>query len=144
PDKSEKEMVAKLMNVMIAANQYQIDVNEILQRFETVIDSFVQQGQPSFDMYTNQVIPEQFALFSYELAYYYLYQGSYSDGFNHLMYSMVKAHTLNNKDYFINCMGLFVRFQAHAVPETKAEFFNFIERVWINNVEKNGSSDRRN
>ncbi|MET3210318.1 UNVERIFIED_CONTAM: transcriptional regulator with XRE-family HTH domain [Paenibacillus sp. PvR008] len=142
-NKADKEMVTKLLNVMFAANRYQLDVNDILKRFETVIGSFVQQEQPSSDMYAKQVIPEQFARFGYELAYYYLYRGMHSDGFKYLMYSMVKAHTLNNKDYFVNCMGLFLHFRDHAVPETKAEFFNFIERVWINNVEKNGSSDRR-
>ncbi|KJD44128.1 helix-turn-helix domain-containing protein [Paenibacillus terrae] len=142
-NKADKEMVTKLLNVMFAANRYQLDVSDILKRFETVIDSFVQQGQLSSDMYTKQVIPEQFARFGYELAYYYLYRGMHSDGFKHLMYSMISYHTLSNKDYFINCMGLFLHFRNHAVPETKAEVFNFIERVWINNVEKNGSSDRR-
>ncbi|MBE0342728.1 transcriptional regulator, partial [Paenibacillus sp. 28ISP30-2] len=44
--------------------------------------------------------------------------------------------------YFINCMGLFVRFKAHAVPETKTEFYNLIEKVWwLNNVEKSGNAD---
>jgi hypothetical protein len=59
------------------------------------------------------------------------------------MNAMVKSHIINNETYFINCMGLFVRFQAHAVPETKAEYFNFIERVWENNVQKNGTFSHR-
>ncbi|MGW8958625.1 helix-turn-helix domain-containing protein [Paenibacillus sp. NPDC055715] len=143
PEKSEKEMVAKLMNVMIAANQYQIDVDDILQRFETEIDSFAQQ-RPSADMCAQQVLSERSERFSYELAYYYLYRGMYNDGFKYLMNSLLKANTLNNETYFIKCIGLFAHFQVHAVPEIKTEFFNFNERVWINNVEKNGSSDRRN
>ncbi|MET3211625.1 UNVERIFIED_CONTAM: transcriptional regulator with XRE-family HTH domain [Paenibacillus sp. PvR008] len=142
-NKADKEMVTKLLNVMFAANRYQLDVNHILKRFETVIDSFVQQGQPSSDMYTNQVIPEQFALFSYELAYYNLYQGMYNDGFKYLMNALLKANTLNNETYFIKCIGLFAHFQVHAVTEIKTEFFNFIEKVWLDNVEKNGSVDRR-
>ncbi|WP_025720149.1 hypothetical protein, partial [Paenibacillus sp. 1-18] len=143
PDKTEKEMVANMLNIMMAANQYQIDVNDILQQFETEINSFVQQ-QPSTDIYTQQVESDQYARFGYELAFYYLHRGEYSDGFKHLLCAMVKAHTLNNETYFVNFMGLFVRFQAYAVTEIKAEFFNFIERVWINNVEKNGTADRRN
>ena len=142
PDKSEKEMVTKLLNVLFAANRYQLDVNHILKRFETVIDSFAQQS-PSGDMCTQQVFSEQSARFSYELAYYYLYQGMYNDGFKYLMYSMVSYHTLNNETYFINCMGLFLHFQDYAVPETKAAFLNLIEKVWINNVKKNGTADRR-
>ncbi|MGQ3477732.1 transcriptional regulator [Paenibacillus sp. TY11] len=141
--KVDKEMVTKLLNVMIAANRYQIDVDHVLKRFETIIDSFVQQGNPSTDMYTRQVIPEQFARFGYELAYYYLYRGSYGVGFKHLMYAMVKSHIINNETYFINCMGLFVKFRTHAVSEFKEKFLNLIEKVWLDNVEKNGSSDRR-
>ncbi|MFD1462144.1 transcriptional regulator, partial [Paenibacillus farraposensis] len=74
------------------------------------------------------------------LAYYYLHRGVYNDGFKHLMYSMVSYHTLNNETYFINCMGLFLHFKDYAVPETKAEFLNLIEKVWMKNVEKNGTA----
>ncbi|WP_263560130.1 transcriptional regulator [Paenibacillus polymyxa] len=140
---TDKEMVTKLLNVMMAANRYQIDVDNILQRFEVEIDSFTQQGHPSSDMYTNQVIPEQSARLSYELAYYQLHRGTYDDGFKFLMYSMVSYHTLNNETYFINCMGLFLHFRDHAVPEIKVGFLNFIEKVWMNNVEKSGNADHR-
>ncbi|WP_342426524.1 transcriptional regulator [Paenibacillus sp. FSL L8-0158] len=141
--KVDKEMVTKLLNVLFAANRYQLNINDILKRFETIINSFTQQVHPSSDMYTGQVIPEQYARFGYELAYYYLYRGSYGDGFKHLMYAMVKSHIINNETYLINCMGLFVKFRTHAVPEFKEEFLNLIEKVWLDNVEKNGSSDRR-
>ncbi|WP_431089938.1 helix-turn-helix domain-containing protein [Paenibacillus sp. 8b26] len=139
--KVDKEMITKLLNVMFAANRFQLDVNHVLERFETLIDSFVQMGQPSSDMYTKQVIPEQFARFEYELAYYYLYRSMHSDGFKYLMYAMLKSHIINNEAYFINCMGLFLHFQDYAVPETKAGFLNLIEKVWMNNVEKNGTTD---
>jgi transcriptional regulator with XRE-family HTH domain len=139
--KVDKEMVTKLLNVMLAANRYQLDADHVLKRFETVINSFVQQGESSSDIYTNQVIPEQSARLSYELAYYYLYQGIYDDGFKYLMYSMAIYHTLNNETYYINCIGLFEHFRAHAVPETKGKFSKFIEKVWLDNVKKNGTAN---
>jgi transcriptional regulator with XRE-family HTH domain len=140
-DTIQEDRVTQLLNIMTAANRYKLDVNDILKRFETEIASFSQRPSSS-DMYTQQVIPDYSALCGYELAYYYLNQGMYSDGFNQLFCAMVKAHILNNETYFINCMGLFVRFKAHAVPETKTEFYNLIEKVWLNNVEKNGNVDR--
>ncbi|PPQ47129.1 transcriptional regulator, partial [Paenibacillus peoriae] len=79
----------------------------------------------------------------YELAYYYLHRGAYMDGFKHLMYAMVSYHTLNNETNFINCMGLFLHFRDYAVSETKAVFLNFIEKVWMTNVKKNGTADHR-
>ncbi|MEK4732396.1 MULTISPECIES: helix-turn-helix domain-containing protein [unclassified Paenibacillus] len=139
---NENEKLSKLLNVIIAANQFSIDVDDILKRFETLIATFSQQPS-SDDMYTRQVIPDYIAWFGYELGFYYLYRGKYIDGFKYLMNAMVKSHIINNETYFINCMGLFVRFQAHAVPETKAEYFNFIERVWENNVQKNGTFSHR-
>ncbi|MET3210070.1 UNVERIFIED_CONTAM: hypothetical protein ABIC26_003018, partial [Paenibacillus sp. PvR008] len=141
-DTTEQDKVTQLLNIMMTANRYQIDVNDILQRFETDVNSLLQFPQ-SNDIYTKQVIPEQFARFGYELAYYYLYRGMYNDGFKYLMYSMVKAHTLNNKDYFINCTGLFAHFQAYALPETREEYFKLLEKVWLDNVKKNGTADRR-
>ncbi|WPQ57151.1 hypothetical protein [Paenibacillus polymyxa] len=80
-NESEKELIAKLMNIMIVANQHGIKVDDILQRFKTEIDSFMHQSF-STDMYTQQVVPEQLARMEYELAYYYLNQGMYSDGFS--------------------------------------------------------------
>ncbi|EHS57389.1 helix-turn-helix domain-containing protein [Paenibacillus sp. Aloe-11] len=140
-DTIQEDRVTQLLNIMTAANRYKLDVNDILKQFETEIASFSQRPSSS-DMYTQQVIPDYSALCGYELAYYYLNQEMYSDGFNQLFCAMVKAHILNNETYFINCMGLFVRFKAHAVPETKAEFYNLIEKVWLNNVEKSGNVDR--
>ncbi|MGW8958698.1 transcriptional regulator [Paenibacillus sp. NPDC055715] len=142
PDKSEKEMVAKLMNIVMAANQYQIDVDDVLLQFEENINSFAQLSA-SNDMYTQQVVPDQYARFGYELAYYYLYRGMHSDGFKYLIYATESSNTLNNVTCFKNCVGLFLHFQAYAVPETKAAFLNLIEKVWMNNVEKNGTADRR-
>ncbi|KAF6622949.1 hypothetical protein H6F38_28440, partial [Paenibacillus sp. EKM208P] len=46
-----KEMVTQLLNIMMAANRFQVDVDEVLKQFETEIDSITQQ-QPSADMYT--------------------------------------------------------------------------------------------
>ncbi|WP_413232216.1 hypothetical protein [Paenibacillus sp. BJ-4] len=37
-NEADKEMVTKLLNVMLAANRYQIDVDNILRRFETEIN----------------------------------------------------------------------------------------------------------
>ncbi|EHS57489.1 helix-turn-helix transcriptional regulator [Paenibacillus sp. Aloe-11] len=139
---NEQEEISKLLNVVIAANRFELEVDDILQRFDTKINSFSEHSS-SDDMYTKQVIPDYIAWFGYELAYYYLHQGSYIDGFKHLMYSMESYHILNNETYFINCMGLFLHFREYAVTETKAKFLNLIEKVWLDNVEKGSSSDYR-
>ncbi len=140
-DTTQEDRIIQLLNIMITANRYDIDVSDIIKRFETDILSLSQHS--SSDIYTQQVVPDYFAWCGYELAHYYLHRSSYDDGFKHLMYSMVSYHTLNNETYFINCMGLFLHFREHASLETKANFLNLIEKVWMNNVKKNGTGDRR-
>ncbi|MEC0233002.1 transcriptional regulator [Paenibacillus kribbensis] len=137
---NNNENLSKLLNVMIAANRYGIDVDDVLLHFETDINSF-SELPASTDIYTQQVIPDYFAWFGYEMAHYYLHRGVYIDGFKYLMNAMVQANILNNETYFINCMGLFLHFQNYAVPETKAEFLNLIEKVWLSNVKKNGTAN---
>ncbi|WP_068505051.1 helix-turn-helix domain-containing protein [Paenibacillus kribbensis] len=138
----ENEKLSKLLNVMIAANRYTIDVDDVLLQFEEDINSFAQLPAPT-DMYTQQVLPNYLAYFGYELAYYYLYKGMHSTGFKHLKSATLKTIVLNNETYFINCMGLFEHFKAYAVDETKLEFSKLIEKVWLNNVKKNGTANRR-
>ncbi|MBE0336691.1 helix-turn-helix domain-containing protein [Paenibacillus sp. 23TSA30-6] len=140
-DTKEEDRIVQLLNIMIAANRFHIDVDDVLSRFELDINSFAQLPA-STDMYTQQVLPNYLAYFGYELSYYYLYKGMYSDGFKHLKSATLKAIILNNETYFINCLGLFEYFKAYAMDETKLEFSKFIEKVWLNNVKKNGTANR--
>ncbi len=113
PDASEKEMITKLLNVMMAANRYQVDVDDILKQFETEIDSITQQ-QLSADMYTHQVVPEQSTRFKYELAKYYLNKGNYSYGFKYLLDVLSKSLVINKEAFFISCIKLFEQFKPFA------------------------------
>ncbi|ASR49166.1 transcriptional regulator [Paenibacillus kribbensis] len=141
-DTTEEDRIVQLLNIMLAANRFHVDVDDVLSRFELDINSFAQLPA-SADMYTQQVLPHYLVHFGYELAYYYLYKGMYSDGFKHLKSATLKAIILNNETYFINCLGLFEHFKAYAMDKTKLEFSKFIEKVWLNNVKKNGAADRR-
>jgi transcriptional regulator with XRE-family HTH domain len=112
-NKADKEMVTKLLNVMFAANRYQLGVDNILQMFKTEIDFFVQQN-PSADMYTHQVVPEQSTRFKYELAKYYLNRGRYSTGFKFLLDVLSKSLAINKEAFFIRCIRLFEQFKEFA------------------------------
>ncbi|WP_179032133.1 helix-turn-helix domain-containing protein [Paenibacillus kribbensis] len=112
-NEADKEMVTKLLNVMMAANRYNIDVDNILRRFKTEIDFFAQMN-PSADMYTYQVVPEQKTRFKYELAKYYLNRGNYSYGFKYLLDVLSKSLSNNKESFFIRCIRLFERFKQFA------------------------------
>ncbi|WP_025681662.1 hypothetical protein [Paenibacillus massiliensis] len=138
---TDQDMITQLLNIMVTANRYQIDVDDILKRFETITDSFVKQL--TSDIYIKQVIPEQFVRLSYELAYYHLNRGAYTYGFKYLMYALEKYHTMNDEAYFIKCMVLFERFRSNAMLETKEKYLKFIERVWMDDVKKDDDINHR-
>jgi hypothetical protein len=123
-DKVDKEMIVKLLNVMFAANRFQLDVNDILKRFEMIIDSFVQQ--PSSDMYTYQVVPEQTTRFKYELAKYYLNRGNYSYGFRYLLDVLSKSLANNKESFFIRCIRLFEQFKQFADVRTFIKYESLV------------------
>ncbi|MDQ0049764.1 transcriptional regulator with XRE-family HTH domain [Paenibacillus polymyxa] len=108
---NEDEKLSKLLNIIIAANRYAIDVDDVLLRFEVEFNSF---DPASTDMYTHQVVPEHITLFKYELAKYYLNRGSYSDGFKYLLDVLSKSLTINKEAFFIRCIRLFEKFKTFA------------------------------
>ncbi|WP_179033273.1 helix-turn-helix domain-containing protein [Paenibacillus kribbensis] len=112
-DTTEEDRVTQLLNIMMAANRYQIDIDDILQQFETEID-FITQQQSSSDMYTHQVVPEQSTRFKYELAKYYLNRGNYLYGFRFLLDVLSKSLTINKEAFFISCIRLFEQFKPFA------------------------------
>jgi hypothetical protein len=109
---------------MFAANRFQLDVNDILKRFEMIIDSFVQQ--PSSDMYTYQVVPEQTTRFKYELAKYYLNRGNYSYGFRYLLDVLSKSLANNKESFFIRCIRLFEQFKQFADVRTFIKYESLV------------------
>ncbi|MEC0184224.1 helix-turn-helix transcriptional regulator, partial [Paenibacillus peoriae] len=120
-DTTEEDRVVQLLNVLIAANQHQVDVDYILQRFETEIDSITRQ-QASADMYTYQVVPEQTTLFEYEVAKYYLNRGRYSYGFKYLLDVLAKSLAINKEAFFIRCIKLFEQFKEFADIQANAKY----------------------
>ncbi|MEC0180165.1 helix-turn-helix transcriptional regulator [Paenibacillus peoriae] len=132
----EKEIFAELLNVIEAANRYNVDVDHILQRFESQIAAY--QEIPSTDLYTQQFLPLQHARFWYKMAKYSLNKGRYPYGFNCLINALEKAGTISHVLLIANCVGLFFKFGTHAVAETQAQFQSIYEEVWVKNDKKDG------
>lgn len=95
---NEDEKLSMLLNIIIAANRYAIDVDDVLSRFEVEFNSF---DPASTDMYTHQVVPEHITLFKYELAKYYLNRGSYTHGFKYLLDVLSKSLTINKEAFLL-------------------------------------------
>ncbi len=123
----EKEILAELLNVIEVANRYNVDVDHILQRFESQIAAY--QEPSSSDMYTQQVLPEEYVRFWYKMAKYSLNKGRYPYGFKCLLNAWEKAEFINKGLLSHNCAMLFERFKAYAVSETRDQLQSLWEKI---------------
>ncbi|MET3212230.1 UNVERIFIED_CONTAM: transcriptional regulator with XRE-family HTH domain [Paenibacillus sp. PvR008] len=131
----EQYIFSELLNVIEAANQYNLDVDYILQRFEPQITAY--QEPFSADI-TYQYLPEEYVRFWYKMAKYSLNKSRYSYGFKCLLNALEKAATINNVLLTSNCSGLFDRFKAHAAPETLDQYEKLSQEVWEKHDKKDG------
>lgn len=127
----KREIFSELLNIMDAANRYDINVDYILEKFEPRILSY--KYDLNSDLYTQQVIPEQIARLYYQMSKYYLNKGMYIQGFNHLFESLEKYIIMNNNNAIIICVGLFESFKEYALPETLTRYHKYIQRAWEKN-----------
>jgi hypothetical protein len=127
----EKEIFSELLNIIEAANRYNVNVDHILQRFESQIAAYKEVS--STDMYTRQFLPQQYVRFWYKMDKYSLNKGRYPYGFKCLINAFEKAVTINHGLLIANCVGLFERFRVYADPEILTRY-----DMWERNDQKDG------
>ena len=125
-EKEDNEMISRLLNIMLAANRYCLDVKDVLKRFGRFINTFAQQN--STDMYSKQVITEQRVRLNYELAKYYMRNEMYGEGFTFLISCLEQSSLINNKSYLYKSVR-YESYETYASPETKAAYRQFISIV---------------
>ncbi|MGM1021039.1 MAG: helix-turn-helix domain-containing protein [Bacillota bacterium] len=123
----EKHIFNELLNIVEAANKYNIDVDHILHRFEPRIASYKEPSP------VEPFLLQQQARFWYKLAKYSFNKGRYPYGFKCLIDAFEKAGTINHSLLIANCAGLFERFRAYADPEMLAHY-----DMWERNDKKDG------
>ncbi|MCH1641214.1 transcriptional regulator [Paenibacillus timonensis] len=123
------EIVLSLLNIMEAANRFEINVDDILQRFEGEVGSITKKTT-SLGVYTQQMITDSISRLLNELSSYYLHKGDYSEGFKYLLDSLEKCSKINNKACIIKCVGLFELFREHASIETNSAYKKLISEVY--------------
>ncbi|MGG6313161.1 transcriptional regulator [Paenibacillus macerans] len=126
------EIILLLSNIMEAANRYDMDVDDILQRFELEIQLL--RKQPiALGVYTQQFILDRISQLFNELAIYYLRNGKYSEGFNYFIESLEQYCFLNihNRSLIIKCVELFERYKGFAPPQVIDTYQEFILKSTI-------------
>ncbi|AET62139.1 helix-turn-helix domain-containing protein [Paenibacillus terrae] len=135
----KNEVLPALINIIEAANRYNINVDDILEQFELDIQSFLEQ-QKSVGVYTRQFVSERFTHFLKELADYYFRKTAYRNGFKYLINSLEISSAINNKSCIIKCVKLFERYRKEASSETTISYQILIDGV--NEDEKKITNNR--
>ncbi|WP_342416568.1 helix-turn-helix transcriptional regulator [Paenibacillus sp. FSL R10-2782] len=126
----KEEILPGLDNIIDAANQYTINVDDILMQFEPEILSLLEE-QESGGVYNQQFITERLTHFTKQLAVYYLHKNVFSKGFRFLLSCLEKSTAINNKSYILECVKLFESFRENASSETQAAYRNLISEVQV-------------
>ncbi|EHS56167.1 helix-turn-helix domain-containing protein [Paenibacillus sp. Aloe-11] len=123
--RTKDELLPSLWNIMIAANRYNIDVDDILNRFEWEISNIHDQGGKQTN--DQQNIDDQIVGLLSELAVYYLSKGKYEKGVCYLLAGMRKSTEINNERSILRCVRMFERYRKFFLDEAKTEYHNLVE-----------------
>ncbi|GGH29704.1 helix-turn-helix domain-containing protein [Paenibacillus segetis] len=130
------EILPALVKILQAANTYQINVDEILSRFEKEIFTFrAQHGNTG--SYNSQVTEDRYIHFMAELADYYLNKGEYDRGIKCILESLEFSTLINSDECIIKCVSLFERFRNTATLEAQQTYLEIMRRRKEKKIKKN-------
>ncbi|WP_018883584.1 hypothetical protein [Paenibacillus massiliensis] len=120
----KEETLSVIDNIIKAANRYNLNVDDVLEKFKAEIQFFLNE-QIKIGVYTQQIITERFTHLTSELAKYYMDKGMYEEGFTFLLECLGKSASINNESY-INKGVRYEYYQKYTSPENKAAYRQFI------------------
>ncbi|MHA6533763.1 helix-turn-helix domain-containing protein [Paenibacillus sp. BAC0078] len=125
---NKDELLVGLLNITEAANLFDLNVDHILQYFDSEINGYMQmQHQEAVGVYTKQVVSEQYARFLHGVAQYYLRQGLYLMGFEYLLAGLYTSSLINNETRILAFVRLFERYRAFASHEIQHRYQNLLK-----------------
>ncbi|MDP4099318.1 transcriptional regulator [Paenibacillus sp. P96] len=131
---NKDEFLVSLLNVVDAANRFNVNIDRILLRFDSEIKSLGEQLKGT-TIYDKRFKAERCSRLLHELSNYYLQKGEYVTGFTYLLDSLQKSFAINNKTIIIKCVSLFESFRDYAASDTQAAYQILFKEMYQN--EKN-------
>ncbi|WP_367995877.1 hypothetical protein [Paenibacillus sp. A3M_27_13] len=121
--RTKDEILPGLWNIMIAANRYSIDVDDILNRLECEVSN-IHDYHGGIQTNDQQNINNQLVGILSELAEYCLSRGQYEKGVRYLLDGMRKSIIINNERSILRYMIIVERYQKFVLAEAKTEYHN--------------------
>ncbi|WP_223068553.1 helix-turn-helix domain-containing protein [Paenibacillus caui] len=133
----EAEILPALVKILEAANRFNIDVDDVLRRFEKQIASYDDINKVA-GTYTQQMVADRYMNLMAELAAYHLHRQRYEEGIQCIINSLASAVASNSDFGIIKCVGLFEDFRQFATNQAQEAYKNLIKKGASLNEKKIG------
>ncbi|MEK5166625.1 helix-turn-helix transcriptional regulator [Paenibacillus sp. FSL R5-0527] len=124
----ENEVFIALCEIVIAANKFNINIDSILEQYESFLKHQEQQcrlGKMSLH-YTD----DRFVGLLSGLGYYYLKKNDYDRGLSYVLDCLAYAIEIHSGQDMLKCVGLFEQYQNHANEDAKIRYKQ-LKRNWF-------------
>lgn len=136
----ENEIFPGLCKIILAANRYHINIDPILERFESYLSFKEEQSQ--IGKISQQVTAERYTRVLAELGVYYLNAEKFNRGLCLVLESLESSIRINRDSAILRCIGLFEQFRPFASDQALERYKILIREVQTLNEKKIGFSTR--
>ncbi|SEP33513.1 helix-turn-helix domain-containing protein [Paenibacillus sp. OK076] len=132
-----EEIFVALCNIVQAANQFDFDIDGILERFKAYIPFQAIEGR--YGQYSNSILGEKYAQFLSDLAVYKFNKSpeNTDNAINLILEGLDFSVKINSVRNMVTCMTLFEQYRDFADQEAKGKFKKLASEVHRINAEKN-------
>lgn len=124
----EKEIIHAVTKILQAANRFDFNIDDILQKFELQINLYIDK-KININAITQQVEEDRYTYFVTELSSYYLNNEKYEDGIEYVLIGLESAIEIHNDDAILKYVRLFELFRHVASKEAQHRYHKLISEV---------------
>lgn len=117
-ERNEEEILPAIINILEAANKFDRNIDDILNRFSDRINSEIN----GLKGYTEQMKNEIYAAFLLERSLYHLNRHEYSEGLKQLMCCLRESVRFNNQTDIIHCISLYEKYKNMGTTEIEYQY----------------------
>ncbi|MCY7487471.1 DNA-binding protein [Paenibacillus alvei] len=119
-----EEILPGMVTVMESANLNDVDVDDVLAKFNEQIRGFAE-----YEDYINRT---HYFTFLYQLAIYYTRKSEYGRGLENALQALELCHMLNNNEDFKKCVALIEKLRGAASPKQHEQYQKIVDEVFAN------------
>lgn len=123
----EDEIIPAMYRILQAANRYQLNVDDLLERFRPHFA--LKERLYRFGKYNAQIVADHYVRFLTELVFYDLHRQRNDLGIRNLLQSLELAIRFNHESMLFRCVQLFEQFRHVASQESQDQYKNLICEV---------------